>query len=75
MKYISILFLIFFISATTFGQTKDIIQSEGITSSLHKANVGKITFMSKIIAIEDYKESDFLKSDSKQILFLQHCDK
>ena len=62
MKYISILFLTFFISATTFGQTKDIIQSESITSSLHKANVGKITFMSKNIAIEDCKESDFLKS-------------
>ena len=62
MKYISILLLSFFISLTSFGQTKDIIQSEGITSPLHKANIGKITFMSKIIPIEDYKESDFLKS-------------
>ena len=40
----------------------DIVKSEGITSPLHQANVGKITFMSKLIPIADYKETDFLKT-------------
>src|SRR5687767_11504310 len=40
----------------------DIVKSEGITSPLHQANIGKITFMSKIIPVENYKETDFLKT-------------
>lgn len=43
------------------GQTKDIVKSEGVTTPLHQANIGKITFMRKFIPIEKYKESDFLK--------------
>jgi CubicO group peptidase (beta-lactamase class C family) len=50
-----------FLSGTVFGQA-DIVKSEGITSSLHQANIGKITFMSKLIPIENYKETDFLKT-------------
>lgn len=50
-----------FLSGTVFGQA-DMVKSEGITSSLHQANVGKITFMSKLVPLENYKESDFLKS-------------
>lgn len=50
-----------FLSGAAFGQT-DVVKSEGITSPLHQANVGKITFMSKLIPIENYKETDFLKS-------------
>ena len=44
------------------GQIADFIKDDGITSALHRANVGKITFMAKSIPIEDYKESDFLKT-------------
>src|ERR1044071_4129722 len=49
------------LSNTVFGQT-DLVKSEGITSPLHQANIGKITFMSKPIPIESYKETDFLKT-------------
>lgn len=42
------------------AQIKDIVATDGITSPLHKANTGKITFMNGNIPIEQYKESDFL---------------
>jgi len=46
----------------TSDNSADIVKSEGVTSPLHQANVGKITFMSKPIPKEDYKETDFLKT-------------
>jgi CubicO group peptidase (beta-lactamase class C family) len=49
------------LSATTFGQT-DIVKSEGITSPLHQANLGKIVFTSNSVTIESLKETDFLKT-------------
>lgn len=49
------------LSETVLGQT-DIVKSEGITSALHQANTGRVTFMAKPIPIESYKESDFLKT-------------
>lgn len=49
------------LSGAAFGQA-DIVKSEGITSPLHRAHAGKITFMSKLIPIENYKEADFLKT-------------
>lgn len=56
----------FFFSCLAFGasyaQTPDLVTSEGITGPLHKANTGRITFMAKPIPLEDYKESDFLKT-------------
>src|SRR5687767_11727481 len=55
----TILFLIF--PTFIFGQT-DLLKTDGITSALHQANVGKITFMEKPIPIENYKETDFLKT-------------
>jgi CubicO group peptidase (beta-lactamase class C family) len=54
------LFLLFFITAL--GQTTDLVKSEGITNPLHQANIGKIIFMETYIPIEQYKETDFLKS-------------
>ena len=53
--------LFLLLSQNIFAQA-DIVKSEGITSSLHQANIGKITFMSKLIPIESYKEMDFLKT-------------
>jgi CubicO group peptidase (beta-lactamase class C family) len=51
------------LSGTVLGQADvDIVKNEGITSPLHQANIGKITFMSKLIPIESYKETDFLKT-------------
>ena len=43
------------LSGTDFGQT-DIVKTEGMASPLHRANVGRITFMSKPIPIEKYTE-------------------
>lgn len=44
-----------------FGQI-DFVKTEGITSELHRANVGKIIFMEKPIPLENYQETDFLKT-------------
>jgi CubicO group peptidase (beta-lactamase class C family) len=44
-----------------FGQT-ELVKTDGITSDLHRANVGKITFMAQPIPIENYQETDFLKT-------------
>ena len=60
MKNFCIIVFIF-ISTTVFGQT-DIVKNEGITSSIHKENIGKIAFMQQSIAIENFKQTDFLKS-------------
>lgn len=54
----SILFFISIVSA----QNKDLIKTDGITTELHKNNIGKITFMNGNIPLDQYKESDFLKS-------------
>jgi CubicO group peptidase (beta-lactamase class C family) len=53
------LYLLFAVAG--FAQA-DIVKTEGLTSPLHRANVGKITFMAKAISIADYKETDFLKT-------------
>lgn len=55
-----IVFLSLAISTVSLAQINDIVQSEGITSSLHQSNEGKITFMAEVIPLEDYKETDFL---------------
>ncbi|WP_337041202.1 serine hydrolase domain-containing protein [Emticicia sp. 17c] len=45
-----------------YGQVNDLVQTDGITSPLHQANVGRITFMNGNIPLAQYKESDFLTS-------------
>lgn len=68
MRNFTILFFLSIICSLTScgqhisGQIPNITLSDGITSPLHKTNIGKITFMSSIIPIEKYKESDFLNS-------------
>lgn len=47
-------------SFAAFGQIQDIVQTDGITNALHKANVGKIVFMSANIPLDNLKTSDFL---------------
>ncbi len=59
------IFIVIFVSLfglMIFGQTKDLVKTDGITTSLHKTNVGKVTFMNGNIPLDQYKESDFLKS-------------
>lgn len=60
MKRILITVLVNQFWLTSFAQTKDIVTTDGITSDLHRANVGKITFMDRNIPVEEYKETDFL---------------
>lgn len=55
----TLLFVIF--CHVAFGQT-DLFKTEGITSSLHQSNIGRITFMGKPVPAENYKETDFLKN-------------
>lgn len=59
---IILLFLALISSTNLFAQTADFVQNEGITSPLHRANIGKITFMSKLIPVAEYKETDFLNA-------------
>lgn len=57
----SILFVFLFTQASL-GQTSDFVQDDGITSAVHQANIGKIIFMEKPVPIENFKESDFVKT-------------
>ncbi|MBC7747428.1 MAG: serine hydrolase [Methylotenera sp.] len=43
-----------------FGQTTEIIKCDSITYPIHKANIGKIAFMSKVVPIETFTQTDFL---------------
>ena len=38
------------------------VEYNAVTAPVHKANIGKIAFMSKVIPVKKYKESDFLSS-------------
>ncbi|WP_367769725.1 serine hydrolase [Flavobacterium sp. WC2421] len=62
MKKFFATILVNLVFLTSFGQIKNVVATEGITTDLHKANVGKITFMNGNIPLVQYKESDFLTS-------------
>jgi len=59
--FVAIIVVVLF-AQNLFAQTTDLIKDDGIVSALHQSNIGKITFMAKPIPIENYKESDFLKT-------------
>jgi len=44
------------------GQNNDLVANDGISGALHKANIGRVTFMEKTIPIENYQASDFLST-------------
>lgn len=61
MKRAFVLIPIFLLmSATIFAQTTDFVKSDSITYPIHKENIGRIAFMKKNIAIENFKQADFL---------------
>lgn len=60
IKKISLIFSIFLSTINLFGQTSDIVKGDSITYPIHKANIGKIAFMSKVIPVETFKQTDFL---------------
>ena len=62
IKHTFTILIIFLLNINLFGQTTDSIKSEGITSPLHQANIGKITFMGNAIPMDEYREIDFLKT-------------
>ena len=62
MKKILVLIFLSLFCLTIFGQSQDLVKTEGITTNLHKKSIGKITFMNGNIPLNLYKESDFLKS-------------
>ena len=60
MRNFFVTIFIHLVFLTSFGQIKDLVATEGISTDLHKANVGKISFMNGNIPLDQYKESDFL---------------
>ncbi|MBF8456871.1 serine hydrolase [Kaistella sp. G5-32] len=53
---------VFLTTINFFAQSQDFVKSDGVTLSIHQANLGKIAFMKENIPIENFKQSDFLKS-------------
>ena len=45
-----------------FSQNTNLFKTDEITGNLYKSNIGKVTFMDGNIPLDQYKESDFLKS-------------
>ena len=43
------------------GRSRDLVKTDGLMSPLHRAHIGEVTFLGKPIAVQDYRESDFLK--------------
>ena len=62
MKRILIVILAIHVSLAAFGQIKDLVLTDGITTSLHKSNIGRVTFMNGNIPLDQYAAADFLKS-------------
>jgi CubicO group peptidase (beta-lactamase class C family) len=44
------------------GQKNEFVKSDSIIYPIHESNIGKIAFMEQTIPIENFKETDFLKS-------------
>ncbi|WP_091392191.1 serine hydrolase domain-containing protein [Flavobacterium noncentrifugens] len=61
MKRILLLLLIC-MASESYSQTNDLLPADAIANPLHKANIGKVTFMDGNIPLDQYQASDFLKS-------------
>lgn len=60
IKKLAVLATIILTSIQLFGQTTDIVKCDSITYPIHKANIGKIAFMRKVVPIETFTQTDFL---------------
>ncbi|MFP9098078.1 serine hydrolase domain-containing protein [Flavobacterium sp. RHBU_24] len=58
---ILLLCILAFYTCTIYAQTANLYQTDGITTELHRQNIGKVTFMDGNIPIENYTAADFLK--------------
>ncbi|MBC7850993.1 MAG: serine hydrolase [Chitinophagaceae bacterium] len=61
-RFILFSFLVIISTLKAFSQNGDIVQTEGITSKLHRENVGRIFFSSKQIPTVALKPTDFLQT-------------
>lgn len=60
IKRVSVLVAVFLTTIHLFGQTTDIVKGDSITYPIHKANIGKIAFMNKVVPVETFNQTDFL---------------
>lgn len=60
IKKLTLLVTIILTTFNLFGQTTDIVKCDSITYPIHKANIGKIAFISKVVPIETFIQKDFL---------------
>ena len=54
--------ILFFISHISYSQSPTIVKSDSITYPVHRNNIGKIAYMEKPIAIDNFSEKDFLSA-------------
>ncbi len=57
-----VLMLCLFAYLNMSGQKNEFVKSDSIIYPIHKSNIGKIVFMEQPIPIENFKETDFLKT-------------
>ena len=50
------------LAVTLFAQGPDLVKTDGISGSLHRAHIGEIVFLAKPVPPEQMKGSDFLKA-------------
>ncbi|MVM28638.1 serine hydrolase [Spirosoma sp. HMF4905] len=51
-----------FIASNLYGQSPDLVKTQGITSAIHQANIGKIIFTDKDIPAANLQATDFLST-------------
>ena len=62
IKKLTLLLSIILTTIQLFGQSTDIVKSDSIIYPIHKSNIGEVTFMSKVVPIENFSHSDFLST-------------
>lgn len=60
IKKLTLLVTIVLTTIHLFGQSTDLVKCDSISYPIHKANIGKIAFMTKVVPIETFKQTDFL---------------
>lgn len=58
---ITLTLFVWMFGASAMGQIPNIIKSDSILYAVHKAHIGKITFMKQVIPIESYQETDMIQ--------------
>jgi CubicO group peptidase (beta-lactamase class C family) len=62
MKNIILVLILLSKTVVSFSQNDSFIAHEGITNPLHKAHIGKVSFLSSPILLSETKETDMIKS-------------